>query len=121
MTKMLLAATLAAVAIPTMPAPVAAQPYGWHDNDRHRDNWRHRDTYRERRLSRGDHVWRGRDGRYYCRRSDGSTGLIVGMAFGGLLGNALSDGHDRTFGTLMGMAGGGLLGRSIDRGEVRCR
>ena len=34
--------------------------------------------YEERDLGRDERVYRGRDGRYYCRRSDGTTGLIVG-------------------------------------------
>ncbi|MCH7863489.1 MAG: glycine zipper 2TM domain-containing protein, partial [Proteobacteria bacterium] len=77
--------------------------------------------YRERRLSRNDRVYRGNDGRYYCRRSDGTTGLIVGGVAGGLLGNALSDGRNATLGTLLGAAAGAALGSSVDRGEVRCR
>ena len=77
--------------------------------------------YRERRLSRNDRVYVGRDGRYYCRRSDGTTGLIAGAALGGLLGNALSNGRSATFGTLLGVAGGAALGSSIDRGRLVCR
>jgi len=77
--------------------------------------------YRERRLTRYDRIYRGSDGRYYCRRSDGTTGLIVGGVLGGLLGNALSSGHSSTLATLLGAGGGALLGRSIDRGNVRCR
>jgi hypothetical protein len=34
--------------------------------------------YRERRLGANDRVYVGQDGRYYCRRNDGTTGLIVG-------------------------------------------
>ena len=44
--------------------------------------------YRERRLSRNDRVYVGQDGRYYCRRNDGTTGLIVGGIAGGALGAA---------------------------------
>lgn len=77
--------------------------------------------YRERRLSRNDRIYAGRDGRYYCRRSDGTTGLIAGAALGGLLGNALSNGRSATFGTLLGVAGGAALGSSIDRGRIQCR
>ena len=77
--------------------------------------------YRERRLSRNDRVYVGRDGRYYCRRSDGTTGLIIGAVAGGLLGNALDNGRSSTLGTLLGAGGGALLGRSIDRGDVKCR
>ena len=34
--------------------------------------------YQDRRLSVNDRVYRGQNGRYYCRRPDGTTGLIVG-------------------------------------------
>lgn len=78
-------------------------------------------NYAERRLGRNDRIYRGGDGRYYCRRSDGTTGLIVGALAGGLLGNALDGGRSSTLGTLLGAGGGALLGRSIDRGNVRCR
>lgn len=77
--------------------------------------------YAERRLGRNDRVWRGNDGRYHCRRNDGTTGLIVGAALGGVLGNSVAGRGDRTLGTILGVAGGGLLGREIDRGSVRCR
>ncbi len=65
--------------------------------------------------------WRGRDGRTYCRRSDGTTGLIVGGVGGALVGRAL-DTHG-IVGPLLGAAGGALAGREIDRdGSTRhCR
>jgi len=75
--------------------------------------------YRERRLARDDRIYRGRDGRYYCKRNDGTTGLVIGAIGGGLLGNAISRGD--TLGTILGAGGGALLGREIDRGNVRCR
>jgi Ni/Co efflux regulator RcnB len=77
--------------------------------------------YGETRLSRNDRVYRGRDGRYYCRRSDGTTGLIVGGAIGGLLGNAIDNGRSSLLGTLIGAGAGAALGREIQRGSVRCR
>lgn len=77
--------------------------------------------YRERRLTRNDRIYRGRDNRYYCRRSDGTTGLIIGGLSGGLLGNAIAGGGSRTLGTLLGGATGALLGRAVDRGQVVCR
>lgn len=77
--------------------------------------------YRERRLSRGDRIYRGYDGRYYCRRPDGTTGLIIGAVAGGLLGNALDNGRSSTLGTLLGAGGGALLGRAIERDGLRCR
>src|SRR5690606_10685198 len=77
--------------------------------------------YEPRRLSRGDRIWRGNDGRYYCRRDNGTTGLIIGGAVGALLGREIDGGRDRTLGTIIGAAGGALLGRAVDRGELRCR
>ncbi|PVX29771.1 glycine zipper 2TM domain-containing protein [Sphingomonas pokkalii] len=78
-------------------------------------------NYRERRLSRNDRVYRGQDGRYYCRRNDGTTGLIVGGVAGGLLGNLIAPGGSGTLGTLLGAAAGAAAGRSIDRDNVTCR
>jgi uncharacterized protein YcfJ len=63
--------------------------------------------------------WRGRDGRSYCRRSDGTTGLIVGGVAGALVGRGLDNGG--ATGTILGAAGGALAGRAIDRGGSRRR
>ena len=79
-------------------------------------------NYQERRLSAQDEVYRGSDGRYYCKRNDGTTGLIVGGAGGAVLGNVIDGGHNRVAGTLIGGALGALLGKSIDQNsDVRCR
>jgi len=59
--------------------------------------------------------WRGRDGRTYCRRTDGTTGVIVGGVAGALVGRTIDTRGDRTLGTLGGAAAGALLGREIDR------
>ncbi|AMK22971.1 MULTISPECIES: glycine zipper 2TM domain-containing protein [Sphingomonadaceae] len=77
--------------------------------------------YGERRLSDRDEVYRGSDGRYYCKRSDGTTGLIVGAAGGGILGNIIDGGRHRAAGTLIGGALGALAGRSIEQNDIRCR
>nr|WP_253201273.1 glycine zipper 2TM domain-containing protein [Sphingomonas quercus] len=77
--------------------------------------------YRTRTLSRNDRIYRGGDGRYYCRRDDGTTGLILGGVLGGVLGNALDNGRSSTLGTVLGAGGGALLGREVDRGGVKCR
>lgn len=75
-----------------------------------------------RRAHRDNRSWRGRDGRYYCRRDNGTTGLVVGGAVGGLAGHEIAGRGDRTLGTILGVAGGALLGREIDRGSGRrCR
>jgi uncharacterized protein YcfJ len=72
-------------------------------------------------LTRDDQIWRGSDGAYHCRRSNGTTGLVIGAALGGLLGHELDGGRHHTVGTLVGAAAGGLLGREIDRGRLRCQ
>lgn len=80
-----------------------------------------RSNYRDERVSRDTRVWRDNDGRYRCRRSDGTTGLLIGGAVGGVLGNGIAGRGDRTLGTILGLAGGALLGREIDRSNSRCR
>lgn len=78
--------------------------------------------YRERALTAQDEVYRGSDGRYYCKRTDGTTGLIVGGAGGAILGNVIDGGRNRAAGTLIGGALGALLGRQVERAnDVRCR
>jgi outer membrane lipoprotein SlyB len=78
--------------------------------------------YQERQLSSNDEVYRGSDGRYYCRRSDGTTGLVIGAGVGALVGRGLDGGRDRTGGTIVGGVLGALLGREVERNaDVRCR
>jgi len=148
MKKHLIAALMSvAVAAPAMlPTAATAQRYGdRRDNNDRRDrddrrfnndrrgndrNWRGDDRnwdpsnsyregkYSERRLGRNDRIYRGRDGRAYCKRNDGTTGLVIGALGGGALANLIGGG---TLGTLAGAGGGALLGRSVDRGNVKCR
>ena len=67
-------------------------------------------------------VWRGNDGRYYCKKKNGTTGLIIGGAAGALLGRSIAGRGDNTLGTILGAAGGALLGRSVERNSsTRCR
>lgn len=121
----LLAALLSvAVAAPVtmLPTEAAAQrrDHSWHGDQRDWDPGQsyRRGNYRDRRLGRNDRIYRGRDGRAYCRRNDGTTGLVIGAVGGGVLANLIGGG---TLGTLAGAGGGALLGRSIDRGNVKCR
>lgn len=92
--------------------------YGGYYADRY---YRPGNQYQTRRLSVNDRVYRGNDGRYYCRRSDGTTGLIIGAGAGALLGNAIDNGRSSLLGTLLGAVAGGAVGRSVDRGSVNCR
>ena len=82
--------------------------------------YRNGSYYADRRLTRYDRIYRGQNGRYYCRRNDGTTGLIVGAALGGLIGNQIRIGGSRTVSTIIGAAGGAALGREIARGRLRC-
>ena len=127
---------LMATALPANAAPLfdhspaakaaAGVDAGWENGrDRYRDRYRDRgyrnyDRYSDRGYYRGQ-TWRGRDGRYYCRRGDGTTGLLIGGAVGGLIGNEVAGRGDRTLGAILGVAGGALLGREIDRSNSRCR
>jgi uncharacterized protein YcfJ len=65
--------------------------------------------------------WRGRDGRRYCRKPNGTTGLVVGGVAGALLGRTIDTRGDRTVGTLLGGAAGAVAGREIERGGSKCR
>lgn len=134
MKKFILAATVASVAM-TPGASLAQRYHGdWgrvrtYDYNRpepgyspyYADRYYRSGNYQERALSRGDRIYRGHDGRYYCRRNDGSTGLIIGAAAGGLLGNQLRIGGSSTLGTIIGGAAGAALGSSVDRNRLRCR
>lgn len=88
-------------AIMTMPMVVVATPAAAHDEHRYRE-------------------WRGDDGRLYCRKSDGTVGLVVGAAGGALIGRAIDTRGSRATGTILGAAAGALVGRELDR-KRRCR
>ncbi len=78
--------------------------------------------YRERPMSSDDRIYRGQDGRYYCRRSDGSTGLIVGAVAGGVAGNIIAPGDSKTLGTVLGALGGAAIGAAVTSGNrTSCR
>lgn len=125
MKKTLLALAAVALAIPTVPAaadpPPWAPAHGWRAKHGYSSYDRYGRYYEPRAVRRGDSVWRGRDGRYYCRRSNGTVGTIVGAAGGALVGRAIDTRGERTTGTVLGAAVGALLGRDVARGERRCR
>ena len=67
-------------------------------------------------------TWHDSHGRLRCKRSNGTTGLIVGAAGGALIGRAIDNRGERTTGTVIGAAAGALLGRHVERSrKVRCR
>jgi uncharacterized protein YcfJ len=91
-------------------APALARDRDYDDRGRY---------YEPRRVSANE-VWQGRDGRYYCRRGNGTTGLVIGAAGGALLGRAIDTRGERATGTILGAAAGALLGREVQR-NMRCR
>lgn len=117
---LMLAVTL--FAFTASPLPVAADPPNWAPAHGHRakEHGHDRDHDRNRgyALSRRDRVFRGDDGRYHCYRKDGTVGLVVGAALGGIVGNKLDNGG--ALGTILGAGAGALIGKEIDSGGVRC-
>lgn len=72
-------------------------------------------------LRDDDHIYRDARGEYYCRKPDGTTGVIVGGLAGGILGNIIAPGGSKTLGTVLGAGAGALAGHAIDRNSIRCR
>jgi len=131
----LAASGMAAAALPAAAADFGQHGYraapsedGW--NKHRRDRWDRRggdDRYYSRSaygyaepVYRNTQVWRGQDGRTYCRKKNGTTGLIIGGAAGALLGREVDDRGSRTLGTILGAAAGALIGKELDDG-VKCR
>jgi outer membrane lipoprotein SlyB len=117
MRKFILAVSAAAMAVPAtfaLSTPADAQRRHHHQRYSH---------YYDRQGHYSGPTWRGRDGRYHCRRSNGTTGLLIGGAAGALIGRSVDGGRDRTAGTVIGAAAGALLGREVDRNNSgrRCR
>ena len=87
------AMTAAMLVMPVAMTSTAASAQQWHGDQQgwdpsrdYRDNGHNGDRGRDggdRRLGRHDQVYRGHDGRYYCRRSDGTTGTVIGAIGGG--------------------------------------
>ena len=99
MRKILSSAIALSLFTPAVVAPVAAEAK--------RNDYRYKE-------------WRGRDGRMYCRKTDGTIGLVVGAAGGALLGRAIDSEGDRTTGSILGAAAGALLGKEV-ASRRRCR
>lgn len=95
------------------------EPNGYWDAARYyeQDNRR----YQPRRLGRNDRIYRGSDNRYYCRRDDGTSGLVIGGIAGGVLGNIIAPGGWKTVGTIIGAGAGAAIGKAADQGDIVCR
>lgn len=73
--------------------------------------------YYDRQGNYNGPTWRGRNGRYQCRKPNGQVGLLVGGAAGAVIGNQVAGRGDRLLGTVIGGAVGAVVGREIDREE----
>lgn len=118
--KTLIAAAMAAVALPASTAYADPPPWAPAHGRRAHDGYAQQRYYS---TDNGIRYWQGDDGRYYCKRSNGTTGLLLGGAAGALAGRAIDSHGSRTTGTILGAAAGALLGREIDRNRTsaRCR
>ncbi len=100
MRKIMLALAATTLTIPALPSAALAHSGGYYQGK----------------------TWRDSQGRLRCRRSNGTTGLIVGAAGGALIGHAVDTHGERATGTIIGAAAGALIGRSVERSRrVRCR
>lgn len=125
-----LALASAAAFLSPAPANPAALPIGTTPYAQEVAQFDRRDERRAYREGRRDgrqqaryegRYWRGDDGRYRCKRSNGTTGLLVGAGVGALLGNEIAGRGDKTLGAIVGGLGGAAAGRAIDRTRVSCR
>ena len=72
MKRTILALAMAAMAMPAVPA-IAHDRSGRHYHQ----------------TDNGIRYWRGNDGRTYCKRPNGTTGLLIGGVAGALVGRAI--------------------------------
>ena len=111
---------LTAPAYAGISAPTKAE--GFHQLDQSSSFYdRDKRRYRDQRVHANTRVWRDRNGRYRCKKDNGTTGLLIGGAVGGLAGNEIAGRGDKLLGTVIGAGAGALLGREIDRDKYRCR
>jgi hypothetical protein len=103
-----------ALAASAMPAAPALADHGRWQGERGYDR-------EYSRTDNGIRTWQGDDGRNYCRRPNGTTGILVGGVAGALIGRSIDTRGDRAVGTILGAAGGALLGRAVERSSARCR
>ena len=128
-TKGLMGTFVAASVAMTAPAyagiAAPAKANGLHQVDQSSDFYKKRKDRRyyanDQRVNRNTRVWRGEDGRYRCKKDNGTTGLLIGGAVGGLAGHEIAGGGDKLLGTIIGAGAGALIGREVDRDKYRCR
>ncbi|MDB5693938.1 MAG: surface antigen [Alphaproteobacteria bacterium] len=117
----LIAAALASVTL----AGCTTYGDGYGPRDRYANGYDYARDYRDGSyepyaLGPDDTIYRGGDGRYYCKRHDGTVGLVVGAGVGAILGNVIAPRGSKTLGAILGGAAGAAVGASVDR-DVSCR
>lgn len=65
----------------------------------------------------GIQYWQGQDGRTYCKKKDGTVGLLVGAAVGVLIGRAIDTHGERATGTILGGIAGAIIGKKLAEGS----
>lgn len=94
--------------------------FGNHDGDQRSDRrGDRRDHQRRDYLESSDRIYRSENGHYYCKRSDGRTGALVG-ATGEALGNVIAPGKSEKLGKILDKGGSNLTRRAIERRRIRC-
>jgi hypothetical protein len=120
MRNLILAVSALAVTVPVIPAAAMAHDRPSYSREYRSNHGQYQRGYDNRRYDNRRAYDRGR----YCKKSDGTTGLLVGGAAGVLAGRAIDSRGDRTTGTVLGAALGALLGRHVERNVIddgRCR
>ena len=77
--------------------------------------------YQKAELGDSDRIYRGQNKKYYCRRSDGTTGFVFGIPDAGKRGSILQAGQSDTLESLRRTKSGAPLGLLIDRNKLICR
>jgi len=128
--SLLIAAVISSVSL----SACASNDYGYrgerpgygkhHEDSRYRNHGKGKPqpgkAKKRKKMTDKDVIYRDRNGRYYCKKDDGTTGTIVGAIGGGVLGNVIAPGGSKTLGTILGAGVGALAGRAIDRGDIHC-
>lgn len=121
-TKTLTAIAIAASSL--LAEPALADPPRWAPAHGYRGHHGYDRFDGDRRMYQTDNgirYWRGDNGRYYCRRPDGTAGLLIGGVAGALIGRSIDTRSDRAAGTIIGAAAGALIGNEVAKGRARCR
>jgi hypothetical protein len=85
--------------------------------NRYYRDWR---FYEARALGPEERIYRGRNDRYYCRRPDGTTGLVERGLSGRISQDMLKRGASVTLADLTERQGGAALASRIEGQEVVC-